>query len=73
MPFNRIILGVGWPGEPQGEVDFPSDRMPDNATPSQTSMLPTHFMAEGRDASDFARVGYVQVVASGREVTRVRY
>lgn len=73
MPFNRIILGRGWPDAPTGEVDFPSERMPEDATFGQLAVLPTLFMAEGRDADRLAHVGYVQVVAGGRVTTRVRY
>jgi len=73
MPFNRIIWGHGWPEAPQGEVDFPTERMPDNATSADLATLPTLFMAEGRDDDSFAHVGYVQVVAGGRVTTRLRY
>ncbi|WP_423068146.1 hypothetical protein [Devosia sp. CN2-171] len=73
MPFNRIIWGYGWPDASQGEVDYPVDRVPDNASAPELAVLPTLFMAEGRDADRFARVGSMQVVGRSHSTIRLRY
>lgn len=73
MAFNRIIWGHGWPDAPQGEVDFPADRVPDNASDPALAALPTLFMAEGREPDDLARVGSMQVVGRSNTTVRLRY
>ena len=73
MAFNRIIWGLGWPDAPQGEVDFPGDRVPENVSDPELALLPTLFMAEGREQSDLARVGSVQVVGRSNNAVRLRY
>ncbi len=73
MAFNRIIRGLGWPDAPQGEVDFPGDRVPENVSNPELALLPTLFMAEGREHSDLARVGSVQVVGRSNNAVRLRY
>lgn len=73
MAFNRIIWGHGWPDASQGEVDFPADRVPDNASDPGLALLPTLFMAEGREADKLARVGSMQVVGRSNSTVRLRY
>lgn len=73
MAFNRIIWGLGWPEAPQGEVDFPADRVPDNASDPGLPLLPTLFMAEGREPEKLARVGSVQLVGRSNSTVRLRY
>lgn len=71
MAFNRIIWGLGWPDAVQGEVEFPADRAPDNA--SELSNLPTLFMAEGRGPDSLARVGSMQVLGRSNSHVRLQY
>lgn len=73
MAFNRIIRGLGWPHAPQGEVDFPADRVPENASDPGLALLPTLFMAEGRGKDDLARVGSMQVAGRSNGIVRLRY
>ena len=73
MAFNRIIRGLGWPEASQGEVDFPADRVPDNASDPGLALLPALFMAEGRERDDLARVGSMQVVGRSNSTVRLRY
>lgn len=73
VAFNRIIRGLGWPDAPQGEIDFPSDRVPENFSDPEVALLPTLFMAEGREQSDLARVGSIQVVGRSSNAVRLRY
>ncbi len=73
MAFNRIIRGLGWPDAPQGEIDFPADRVPDNASDPELALLPTLFMSEGRGTDDLARVGSMQVVGRSNNAVRLRY
>lgn len=73
MTFNRIIRGLGWPDAPQGEVDFPADRVPDNASDPTLALLPTLFMAEGREPDDLSRVGSMQVIGRSGSTIRLRY
>lgn len=71
--FNRVIRGIGWPDAPQGEIDFPADRVPENASDPGLALLPTLFMAEGRGADDLARVGTMQVIGRSNSTVRLRY
>lgn len=81
MAFNRIIWGRGWPEAPQGVVDYPADRGPQNQEKvgngrseySTLAALPTLFMAEGQDADDVARVGTVQVRGTGPSTLSLWY
>ncbi|MCZ7454386.1 hypothetical protein [Rhizobium rhizogenes] len=73
MAFNRIIRGLGWPDASQGEIEFPADRVPENASDPGLALLPTLFMAEGRGRDDLARVGSVQVVGRSNSIVRLRY
>lgn len=73
VTFNRIIRGLGWPDASQGEVDFPADRVPENASDPGLALLPTLFMAEGREPDDLARVGSMQVVGRSNSTVRLRY
>lgn len=73
VAFNRIIRGLGWPDASQGEVDFPADRVPDNASDPGLALLPTLFMAEGRERDNLARVGSMQVVGRSNSTVRLRY
>lgn len=71
VAFNRIIWGWGWPDAPQGDVDYPVDRIPDDA--EANAHLPTLFMAEGRDAHHLAHVGTVQIVGRGKDTVALHY
>ncbi len=73
MAFNRIIKSQGWPDASQGEIDFPADRAPENASDPGLALLPTLFMAEGREPDDLARVGSMQVVGRSHSAVRIRY
>jgi hypothetical protein len=73
VAFNRIIRGLGWPDGAQGEIDFPADRVPENASDPALALLPTLFMAEGRGRDDLARIGSVQVVGKSSSTVRLRY
>jgi len=73
VAFNRIIRGLGWPEAPQGEIDFPADRVPENASDPELALLPTLFMAEGREQGDLARVGSMHVVGRSHNAVRLRY
>lgn len=73
MAFNRIIRGLGWPDASQGEIDFPADRVPDNASDLGLALLPTLFMAEGRERDDLARVGSMLVAGRSNTIVRLRY
>lgn len=81
MPFNRIIFGRGWPDVPLGEVVFPADRSPQaegffvdgRIDYGGLAALPTLFMAEGRDPTDFTRVGTVQLLGQGPLTLSLRY
>lgn len=73
MAFSRIIWGHGWPDAPAGEVDYPLERAPDDPFEPELSLLPTLFMAEGRDQDRFARVGSLQALSQSRTTVRLRY
>jgi len=73
VKFNRIIRGLGWPEAPQGEVEFPSDRVPKNASDPELAQLPTLFMAEGREADKLARVGSIKLIGSSSKTIKLRY
>ncbi len=73
VAFNRIIWGLGWPDASHGELDFPADRVPDNVADPALALLPTLFMAEGREPDDLARVGSMQVIGRSNSTVRLRY
>ncbi|WP_261005492.1 hypothetical protein [Shinella kummerowiae] len=47
--------------------------MPENVSDPELALLPTLFMAEGREQSDLARVGSMQVVGRSSNAVRLRY
>lgn len=73
MAFNRIIRGLAWPEAPQGEIDYPAERVPENASDPALAQLPTLFMAEGREPDKLARVGSIQLIGSSNKTVRLRY
>lgn len=80
--FCRVIRGLGWPTELEGQVPFSAGRLLTSYTTPEDqerfkpngrvdvaalSRMPALFMSEGRSELDFARVGTITDIRIGRD------